>query len=122
MTVQFHPAITYEDFVVGLSPDEKAGSLQFHVRKGWLLDAIAQAENHPFLLTIDEVNRADLGKVLGEAIYLFEAGEIGGDRARKITLPHTVEGIAELRIPENLFVLATMNTADRSIQNLDLAI
>jgi 5-methylcytosine-specific restriction enzyme B len=122
MTVQFHPAITYEDFVVGLSPDENAGSLQFHVRKGWLLDAVKQAQSQPFLLIIDEVNRADLGKVLGEAIYLFEAAEVGGERSRKIQLPHPVEGVSELSIPENLYVLATMNTADRSIQNLDLAI
>ena len=122
MTVQFHPAITYEDFVVGLSPNEKAGTLQFHVRKGWLLEAIAQAKDHPFLLIVDEVNRADLGKVLGEAIYLFEAGEVGGKQARKISLPHPVDGSSELSIPENFYLLATMNTADRSIQNLDLAI
>jgi len=122
MTVQFHPAITYEDFVVGLSPDEKAGSLQFHVRKGWLLEAIAKSKNRPFLLVIDEVNRADLGKVLGEAIYLFESGEVGGDHPRKIHLPHPVDGVTELSIPENFYLLATMNTADRSVQNLDLAI
>lgn len=122
MTVQFHPAITYEDFVVGLSPNEEAGSLQFHVRRGWLLDAITQAKDNPFLLIVDEVNRADLGKVLGEAIYLFEAGEVGGEKARKIRLPHAVEGISDVSIPANFYLLATMNTADRSIQNLDLAI
>lgn len=122
MTVQFHPAITYEDFVVGLSPNEKAGTLQFHVRKGWLLEAIAQTKGKPFLLVVDEVNRADLGKVLGEAIYLFEAGEVGGTQAREIRLPHPIDGISELRIPENFYLLATMNTADKSIQNLDLAI
>lgn len=122
MTVQFHPAITYEDFVVGLSPDEKAGTLQFHVCKGWLLEAIAKSKDRPFLLVIDEVNRADLGKVLGEAIYLFESGEVGGNNPRKIHLPHPVDGVTELSIPENFYLLATMNTADRSVQNLDLAI
>jgi 5-methylcytosine-specific restriction enzyme B len=121
MTVQFHPAVTYEDFVVGLSPNETAGSLQFHVRKGWLLDAIAQANTKPFLLMIDEVNRADLGKVLGEAIYLFEAGEIG-ENGRAIRLPHPVDGEREVRIPETFYMVATMNTADRSIQNMDLAV
>ncbi|HOW51541.1 MAG TPA: AAA family ATPase [bacterium] len=122
MTVQFHPAVTYEDFVIGLSPNEKAGSLQFHVRRGWLLEAIAKAKDAPYLLVVDEVNRADLGKVLGEAIYLFEAGEVGGSHARKIRLPHPIDDISELSIPENFYLLATMNTADRSIQNLDLAI
>ena len=122
MVVQFHPAITYEDFVVGLSPNEKAGSLQFQVRKGWLIEAILQAKSKPFLLVVDEVNRADLGKVLGEAIYLFEAGEVGGKDTRHVQLPHPVDGEIELRIPENLYFLATMNTADRSIAHIDLAV
>jgi 5-methylcytosine-specific restriction protein B len=122
MTVQFHPAVTYEDFMVGLSPDPKGGSLRFDVRRGWLLEAARAAEKQPFLLVIDEVNRGDLGKVLGEAIYLFESGEIGGERARRIRLPHTVDGVAEFSIPENLYVLATMNTADRSIAGMDLAV
>jgi len=119
MTVQFHPAVTYEDFVVGLSPDPTQGNLRFDVRPGWLLQAVHSAKERPFLLVIDEVNRADLGKVLGEAIYLFEAGEIG---SRTVKLPHQVNGDGALRLPENLFVLATMNTADRSIAGMDLAV
>ncbi|MHB1846936.1 MAG: McrB family protein [Deltaproteobacteria bacterium] len=122
MTVQFHPAVTYEDFVVGLSPDPKQGTLRFDVRRGWLLDAVREAKASPYLLVIDEVNRADLGKVLGEAIYLFEAGEVGGARAREVRLPHPVDGKETLSLPENLYVLATMNTADRSIASMDLAV
>jgi 5-methylcytosine-specific restriction protein B len=122
MTVQFHPAVTYEDFVVGLSPDVQDKTLRFGVREGWLTAAARQASAGPFLLVIDEVNRADLGKVLGEAIYLFEAGEVGGERARHVRLPHAIEGRTELSLPENLYVLATMNTADRSIASMDLAI
>ncbi|HLA81336.1 MAG TPA: restriction endonuclease, partial [Thermoleophilia bacterium] len=71
---------------------------------------------------IDEVNRADLGKVLGEAIYLFEPGEVGGANAREVRLPHSHGGSSAFRLPENLYVLATMNTADRSIASVDLAI
>jgi 5-methylcytosine-specific restriction protein B len=122
MTVQFHPAVTYEDFVVGLSPNEKSGTLQFHVRPGWLLEAFAKAKDGPALLLVDEVNRADLGKVLGEAIYLFEAGEIGGANGRTIRLPHPVDDVQDIRVPEDFFLIATMNTADRSIQNMDLAV
>jgi 5-methylcytosine-specific restriction protein B len=122
MTVQFHPAVTYEDFVVGLSPDAQDRGLRFAVREGWLTTAIRRAKDGPFVLVIDEVNRADLGKVLGEAIYLFEAGEVGGDRARHVSLPHSIDGQSELQLPDNLFVLATMNTADRSIASMDLAI
>jgi 5-methylcytosine-specific restriction protein B len=122
MTIQFHPAVTYEDFVVGLSPDPTEGTLRFGVRRGWLLEAASAAKQAPFLLVIDEVNRADLGKVLGEAIYLFEAGEIGGSRARQVELPHPVDGERLFSMPENLYVLATMNTADRSIASMDLAV
>lgn len=120
MTVQFHPAITYEDFVVGLSPDiGKEDLLRFDVRPGWLFQACESATENPFLLVIDEINRADLGKILGEAIYLFEPGEVG---KRKVKLAHAVKDKTELSIPENLYVLGTMNTADRSIASIDLAI
>ncbi len=122
MTVQFHPSVTYEDFVVGLSPDASNQQLRFSVRQGWLLEAAAQAREAPFLLVVDEVNRADLGKVLGEAIYLFECREVGGERARTIRLPHVVDGSSDFTLPEGLYVLATMNTADRSVAGIDLAI
>ncbi|MFI5299827.1 MAG: McrB family protein [Polyangiales bacterium] len=122
MTVQFHPAVTYEDFVVGLSPDASDRSLRFGVREGWLIEAARAARSEPAILIIDEINRADLGKVLGEAIYLFEPREVGGANARRVRLPHPVDGSSELSLPENLFVLATMNTADRSIASMDLAV
>lgn len=121
-TVQFHPSVTYEDFVVGLSPDPGQGQLRFLVRPGALVEAAKSAEKGDFLLVIDEINRADLGKVLGEAIYLFEPGEVGGKQAREVRLPHPLDGKETLRLPEGLFVLGTMNTADRSIASLDLAI
>jgi 5-methylcytosine-specific restriction protein B len=122
MTVQFHPAVTYEDFIVGLSPDAQERSLRFSVREGWLAQAARQSKEAPFLLVIDEINRADLGKVLGEAIYLFEAADVGGERQRVVRLPHAIQGTAELSLPPGLFALATMNTADRSIASMDLAI
>jgi 5-methylcytosine-specific restriction protein B len=122
MTIQFHPAVTYEDFVVGLSPDPTGGTLRFDVRRGWLVEAAIAAKEGPFLLIVDEVNRADLGKVLGEAIYLFEAGEVGGAHARQVRLPHAVDGEYLFSIPDNLYLLATMNTADRSIASMDLAV
>ncbi len=120
LTIQFHPAVTYEDFVVGLSPDiAKEESLKFRVRPGSLIEACLRSEEEPFLLVIDEINRADLGKILGEAIYLFEPGEVG---KRTVTLTHPVNGSNQLSLPNNLYVLGTMNTADRSIASVDLAI
>ncbi len=120
LAVQFHPAVTYEDFVIGLAPRPESATLGFQVRAGWLLQAVQGAEqagHKPFLLAIDEINRGDLGKVLGEAIYLLEPGE-----DREITLPHPWDGRKGLRLPANLHILATMNTADRSIAGLDLAV
>ena len=118
MTVQFHPAVTYEDFIIGLSPDTSERSLYFNVRRGWLLESAKAAQDKPFLLVIDEINRADLGKILGEAIYLFEPGE---------EIPHSGATSRSkwrnfLFASRNLYVLGTMNTADRSIAPIDLAI
>ena len=120
MTVQFHPSVTYEDFLIGLSPDTNEKSLlRFDIKAGWLLKACEQAKKSPFLLVIDEINRADLGKILGEAIYLFESSEIG---SRSVELPHLYNGRQTLELPKNLYVLGTMNTSDRSIASIDMAI
>lgn len=121
-TIQFHPAVTYEDFVVGLSPDPSDTGLRFRTKPGWLLQAAADAHDAPYLLIVDEINRGDLGKVLGEAIYLFEPGEVGGSQAREVHLTHAIDGVSSFKLPPNLYVLGTMNTADRSIAGLDLAV
>ena len=123
MTVQFHPAVTYETFVAGIAPAVEESALKFEVKPGWLLAAVQRAESQEFLLVIDEINRADLGRVLGEAIHLFEPREITAGRGRTVQLPHSLkDGTSALRIPEGLFILGTMNTADRSIAILDLAV
>lgn len=117
--IQFHPARTYEDFIVGLFPRPVSTGLAFEVRPGDLLKANKQAEQGEHVLVIDEINRADLGRVLGESILLFEAGE--GNR--EVQLPHAPDGYSEmLRLNPNLRVLATRNTADRSIARMDVAI
>ncbi len=116
--IQFHPARTYEDFVVGLAPEPTATGLRFHVREGDLLRANRAAREREHVLMIDEVNRADLGKVLGEAIQLFE---VGAER-RWVDLPHPVDGERRLELAPTLRVLGTRNTADRSIAPIDLAI
>jgi 5-methylcytosine-specific restriction protein B len=121
-TVQFHPAVTYEDFVVGLAPDPVDAGLRFKPKPGWLMEAASEAADKPYVLVVDEINRGDLGKVLGEAIYLFEPGEVGGANPREVSLPHGVNGKSTFALPPNLYVLATMNTADRSIAGIDLAV
>jgi len=123
MTVQFHPAVTYETFVAGITPAVEASNLKFDIKEGWLVQAVGAAKEADYVLVIDEINRADLGRVLGEAIHLFEPREIAAGRGRSVQLPHPLaDGTATLEIPKNLYVLGTMNTADRSIAILDLAV
>jgi 5-methylcytosine-specific restriction protein B len=120
IVTQFHPSTTYEDFVAGLSPDVSKSDLQFCARPGHLLEAAKLAKSVPTLLVVDEINRADMGRVLGEAIYLFEVED--GAEERVVSLPHHVEGERTFRLPRNLHMVATMNTADRSVARMDLAI
>ena len=76
ITVQFDPAVTYEDFVVGLSPDAQAGSLRFGVRPGRLIEA--GQRRGVTLLILDEINRVDLAKVLGEAVFVLARSTLYG--------------------------------------------
>jgi 5-methylcytosine-specific restriction protein B len=121
-TIQFHPAVTYETFVVGISPAVHQATLNFEVKPGWLIEAIKEAAGGQYLLAIDEINRADLGRVLGESIYLFEPREVNHGTPRTVDLPLTISGTRSLTIPRNLYVIGTMNSADRSIAILDLAV
>lgn len=127
-TIQFHPNTTYENFVGGLAPvqTEDALGLQFQPLQGHLMRAAAAAQanpHEPYLLHIDEVNRADLSKVLGEAIYLFEL-DSEGDTSRSLKLPYDfgVPFHDRLALPNNLHVLGTMNSADRSLAIVDVAV
>ena len=124
--IQFHAGTTYESFVGGLRPvtDASAQGFRFSPVGGHLLCAIQEAcaqPEQPYLLVIDEINRADLAKVLGECLYLFEPGAPD----RQVELEHAfleLGGGHTLRLPPNLAVLGTMNTADRSIALLDVAV
>ena len=117
--VQFHPARTYEDFVVGIFPRPIEQGLAFDVRSGDLLVANSAAQEHEHVLVLDEINRADLARVLGEAVVLFEVGET----KRSVRLPQTPVGQnTELQLSPNLLVLGTRNTADRTIARMDIAI
>ena len=114
---QFHAETTYSDFVYGIQPDlEIPGS--FRKKEGGVYKAIqrAQETDEKVLLIIDEINRANLASVLGPVFYLFENG--AENRTAQIKIGD--EYIKEL--PNNLFVIATMNTADRSLAVVDFAL
>jgi 5-methylcytosine-specific restriction protein B len=122
-TVQFHPAITYESFVAGIAPVPRDDALRFRVTPGPLVKAIRESHDADYLLVIEDINRADLASVLGEAIYLLEYRDIVAGEGRTIQLPYRLDdGQTSLQVPETLHVLGTMNTADRSLAIRDLGV
>ena len=125
-SIQFHPNTTYENFIGGLAPAMSAADLglRFAPLPGFLMQAAAEAlanPSCPYLLHIDEINRADLGKILGEAIFLLESA---ADTTREIELAYDFGPPFHKRLilPDNLHILGTMNSADRSIAIVDVAV
>lgn len=115
--VQFHPTYSYEDFFEGFRPvaNDDSGNLAFSLRKGplrHLADSAAANPEANYFLVIDEINRGNIAKVFGELYFLLEY------RDSEISLLYSDELFA---LPSNIFVIGTMNTADRSIAMLDAA-
>jgi len=116
---QFHAETTYSDFVWGIRPKLNSQALEYEAKPGILLEAIEKAEHakeEKFLLIIDEINRANLSNVLGPVFYLFEKNTVNRDYELKIGDKSYKE------LPKNLLVIATMNTADRSLAVVDFAL
>jgi len=118
MIVQFHPSTSYEDFFEGYRPEAGAdGRLSYRLTPGPLAQLAARAEQSPgikHVMIIDEINRANLPRVLGELLFLLEY------RDKPV---HTLYRPDEpFELPANLFIIGTMNTADRSIALLDAAL
>ena len=113
--VQFHPAYAYEDFIQGIRPKAKGdGQLDYPVLPGRFLGFCEKAKGCKDLcvLIVDEINRANLARVFGELMYLLEY------RDREV--PLSSGGV--FRIPDNVRIIGTMNTADRSIALVDHAL
>ena len=114
--VQFHPSYAYEDFVQGFRPTLRDGQPGFELRNGPLVEVAEQAKREPdarHFLVIDEINRGNLAKVFGELYFLLEY------RDSELRLLYSDTPFA---LPDNLFIIGTMNTADRSIALVDLAL
>lgn len=121
--VQFHPSYCYEDFVRGLVTEPTEGGVVFQVKDRILAQAAAMAARYPqtpVILILDEINRADLARVLGELIYALERDRRGEPVAAQYGVGDPPD--RTLRLPKNLYLIGTMNTADRSIALVDYAI
>jgi 5-methylcytosine-specific restriction protein B len=117
--VTFHPSYTYEDFVEGYKPiPTGTGQLDLRLTDGVFkrVCRAAQADpDRPYLLVVDEINRGNIPKIFGELITLLENDK----RGMTVVLPQSRETFA---VPPNVYLLGTMNTADRSIKLLDAAL
>ena len=119
--IQFHPAYTYEDFVRGIvAKTDDAGNISYEVENKTLAKFAEKATQNPngnYVLIIDEINRANLPAVLGELIYALEYRD---DDSMKSM--YEFEGERNIKLPKNLYIIGTMNTADRSVGHIDYAI
>ncbi|MDQ6756076.1 MAG: EVE domain-containing protein, partial [Bacteroidota bacterium] len=118
--VQFHQSYSYEDFIQGLRPTQKGG---FDLRDGIFYSFCQRALAHPdrpFFFIIDEINRGNLSKIFGELMMLIEADKREEKFALKLTYAEDEED--RFYVPENLFIIGTMNTADRSLAIVDYAL
>ena len=119
-TVQFHQSYSYEDFMQGIRPTTSG---EFKVRNGIFYDFCERAKEkseETFVFIIDEINRGNLSKIFGELMMLIESDKRSPRYALKLT--YSEAGSPKFYVPENVYIIGCMNTADRSIAIVDYAL
>lgn len=121
--VTFHQSMSYEDFIEGIKPKTESGKITYAVKNGIFKELCAKAENDKsqnYVIIIDEINRGNVANIFGELISLIEDDKrLGASEELHAELPysHTIFGV-----PKNVYIIGTMNTADRSVEALDSAL
>lgn len=118
--VQFHPNLSYEDFIRGWRPGKEG---QLTLIDGPFVNAIKTAVNNPtskYVVIIEEINRGNPAQIFGETLTLMEADKRTPTEALSLSYPKNAD--EKIYIPENLYIIGTMNIADRSLALLDLAL
>lgn len=114
MCIQFHQSYSYEDFIEGYRPTENG----FKLERGVFYNFCKKAENDPtnkYFFIIDEINRGNLSKIFGELLMLIENDK----RNARLTLTYSKVSFS---VPENVYIIGMMNTADRSLAIMDYAL
>ena len=120
--VQFHPSLSYEDFVRGWRPSADGKLI---LADGVFLEAVREAQsdpNTPFVFVIEEINRGNPAQIFGELLTLLEHDNRHEDEAIALAYPDPRDRTKRTYLPENLYVVGTMNVADRSLALVDLAL
>lgn len=122
--VTFHQSMSYEDFIEGIKPEPtKDGKITYAVKNGIFKELCAKAENDEsqnYVMIIDEINRGNVANIFGELISLIEDDKrLGASEELRAELPYSHTAFS---VPKNVYIIGTMNTADRSVEALDSAL